>query len=95
MPWASEDCHATWCVWCRTCARPAGWRCRDRILLHVVGLDAIAEHFDFIAREVLAVSIVSGPGEGAGFLLELDDDLLTEPALDWTQKAEPPIKPAG
>ena len=64
-------------------------------MLHVVGLDSIAEHFDFIAREVLAVSIVSGPGEGEGFLLDLDDDLLTEPARVWIQKAKPPVNRAG
>ena len=38
----------------------------DRIRLHVVGLDVIAEFFDFIAREVLAVEIISGPGAGKG-----------------------------
>ena len=57
--------------------------------MHVVGLDVIAEFFDFIAREVLAVSIVSGPGEGEGIVLELDDELLTEPVRVWMQRVEP------
>ena len=49
----------------------------------MVGLEPIAELFDFIAREVLAVEIVSGPGEGEGTLLDLDDELLTEPVRVW------------
>ena len=46
--------------------KASGLDVSDRIRLHVVGLDVIAEFFDFIGREVLAVSIVSGPGEGEG-----------------------------
>ena len=46
----------------------------DRIHLHLEGLDMIEEHFDYIAREVLAVSIVTGPGEGEGTVLELETD---------------------
>ena len=44
--------------------KTSGLDVSDRILLHVEGLDAIAEHFDFIAREVLATEIVSDPGPG-------------------------------
>jgi len=46
----------------------------DRIRLHLEGLDMISEHFDYIAREVLAVSIVPGPDEGEGTELELETD---------------------
>ena len=57
--------------------KTSGLEVSDRIRLHVVGLDVIAELFDFIAREVLAIEIVAGPGEGEGTVLELDDELLT------------------
>ena len=46
--------------------KASGLEVSDRIRLHVVGLDAIAEFFDFIGREVLAVEVVSGPGRGRG-----------------------------
>ena len=46
--------------------KASGLEVSDRIRLHVVGLDVIAEFFDFIAREVLAVEIVSGAGRGGG-----------------------------
>ncbi len=74
--------------------KTSGLDVSDRIRLHVEGLDAIAEHFDFIAREVLATDIVSepGPGEGdgdgAGTVLELEDELLTQPVRVWVQKVE-------
>ena len=55
--------------------KTSGLEVSDRIRLHVVGLDAIAEFFDFIAREVLAVEIVTEPGDGEGTVLELDDEL--------------------
>jgi isoleucyl-tRNA synthetase len=68
--------------------KTSGLDVSDRIRLHVVGLDAIAEHFDFVAREVLATEITPGPGEGEGTVLELDDDLLIEPARVWLEKDE-------
>ena len=71
--------------------KTSGLDVSDRIRLHVVGLDVIAEHFDFIAREVLATEIVSGAGEGdemgEGTLLELEDELLTQPVRVWLQKS--------
>ena len=69
--------------------KASGLEVSDRIRLHVVGLDVIAEFFDFIAREVLAVSIVSGPGEGEGTVLELDDELLAEPVRVWIERVDP------
>jgi len=62
----------------------------DRIHLHLEGLDMIREHFDYIAREVLAVSIESGPGEGPGTVLELETDEGTFTARAWLRKAEEP-----
>ncbi len=59
--------------------KTSGLEVSDRIQLRVVGLDAISEHFDFIAQEVLAVEILTEPGEGEGTLLELDDELVTGP----------------
>ena len=69
--------------------KASGLDVSDRIRLHTVGLDAITEFFDFIAGEVLAVSIVSGPGEGEGTLLDLDDELLSEPARVWLERVDP------
>jgi isoleucyl-tRNA synthetase len=63
--------------------KASGLEVSDRIRLHVVGLEPVAEFFDYIAREVLATEIVSGPGEGEGTVLELDDGLLTEPVRVW------------
>ncbi len=71
--------------------KTSGLDVSDRILLHVEGLDAIAEYFDFIAREVLATEIVSDPGpgegDGVGTVLELEDELLTQPVRVWVQKS--------
>jgi isoleucyl-tRNA synthetase len=68
--------------------KESGLEVSDRIRLHVVGLDVIADHFDFIAREVLAVEIVSGPGpdDVEGTVLELDDELLEAPVRIWIEK---------
>jgi hypothetical protein len=50
----------------------------------------VAEHFDYIAREVLAVEIVPGPGpdDVECTLLELDDELLAKPVRIWIEKVE-------
>ena len=66
----------------------SGLEVSDRIRLHVEGLDAVADHFDFVAREVLATEIVAGPGQGEGILLDLDLDDGAAPARVWLQKAE-------
>jgi isoleucyl-tRNA synthetase len=63
----------------------------DRISLHLEGLDMIREHFDYIAREVLAVSIVSDPGEGEGTVLELETDEGAFTARAWLRKADGPL----
>jgi isoleucyl-tRNA synthetase len=62
----------------------------DRIHLHLEGLDMIKDHFDYIAREVLAVSVVAGPGEGEGTVLELETDEGVVGARAWLRKAEGP-----
>jgi isoleucyl-tRNA synthetase len=69
--------------------KASGLEVSDRIGVHVVGLEPIAEFFDFIAREVLAVEIISGRGEGEGSPLELDDELVTEPVLVWIRRVDP------
>ncbi len=68
--------------------KTSGLEVSDRIALYLVGLDSLAEHFDFIAREVLAVEILTEPGPGEGTALELDDDTLTEPVRVWLQKVD-------
>jgi isoleucyl-tRNA synthetase len=45
----------------------------DRIVLHVTGLDDLADGFATLAAEVLATEILSTAGEGTGTTLELDD----------------------
>jgi isoleucyl-tRNA synthetase len=68
--------------------KTSGLEVSDRIRLRVEGLDAVAEHFDYIAREVLAVEIVTGRGDGEGIVLELDDELLAQPVRIWLEKVE-------
>ena len=70
--------------------KASGLEVSDRIRLHVVGLEPIAEFFDYIAREVLAIHVVVGPraGAGEGTLLELDDEMLTEPVRVWIERVE-------
>jgi isoleucyl-tRNA synthetase len=68
--------------------KSSGLQVSDRIRLHLVGLDMIAEHFDFIAREVLATEIFTEPGVGEGTVLELEDIDATAPARVWLYKDE-------
>ncbi len=58
----------------------------DRIELHLVGLDVLAEYFDYIAREVLAVRILNEAGSGEGTVLELDDGETGSEATVWLTK---------
>jgi len=59
----------------------------DHIHLHLEGLDMIEEHFEYVAREVLADSISRGPGEGEATALELETDEGTIEAHVWLGKA--------
>jgi isoleucyl-tRNA synthetase len=68
--------------------KSSGLAVSDRIRLHVEGLDAIAEHFALIAREVLATDIERGPGDGQGTVLELDDVLLSQPVRVWLERVD-------
>ena len=68
--------------------KTSGLEVSDRIRLHLVGLDFIAEHFDFIAREVLATEILTDPGAGEGTVLELEDLDGSVPARVWLEKDE-------
>jgi isoleucyl-tRNA synthetase len=63
----------------------------DRIRLHLDGLDVISGFFDYIAREVLAVDITSGPGQGEGTLLELSTDEGPTVGRAWLSKVEVPV----
>jgi isoleucyl-tRNA synthetase len=67
--------------------KTSGLDVSDRIRLHLTGLDVIAEHFGFIGREVLAVSVDTSPGPGEGTVLELDDESLAAPVRAWVEKA--------
>jgi isoleucyl-tRNA synthetase len=71
--------------------KTSGLEVSDRIRLRLVGLDVVAEHFDFIAREVLAVDVGTEPGEGEGTALELEDDLVGGPVRVWLTRAEPEV----
>ena len=70
--------------------KTSGLEVSDRIRLHVVGLGAVASQFDAIAHEVLATEIVDGPGVGEGTALDLDDKLVSSPALVWLEKVAQP-----
>ncbi len=56
----------------------------DRIVLHVFGLDDLSAGFELLAKEVLAVEVITGPGWGEGTILELDDE---RDARAWIAKA--------
>jgi len=45
----------------------------DRIVLHVVGVDDLADGFALLASEVLASEVLVTPGVGEGTAIELDD----------------------
>ena len=66
--------------------KTSGLDVSDRITLRLVGLDIIAEHFDFVAREVLATEILTEPGPGDGTVLELEDLDGAVPARVWLAK---------
>jgi isoleucyl-tRNA synthetase len=68
--------------------KTSGLEVSDRIKLRLVGLDFIAKHFDFIAREVLATEILTESGEGEGTVLELEDLDGSVPARVWLEKDE-------
>jgi isoleucyl-tRNA synthetase len=70
--------------------KTSGLDVSDRIELHLEGLDMIAAHFDYIAREVLAVTVVTGPGRGEGTALELETDQGPLLARAWLRKTEGP-----
>ncbi len=66
--------------------KTSGLEVSDRIRLRLVGLDLVAEHFDFIAREVLATEILTEPGSGEGTVLELEDLDGSLPARVWLER---------
>ena len=64
--------------------KKSGLDVSDRIVLHVVGIDDLADGFVTLAVEVLAVEVVSGEGWGEGTALELDDGRV---AKIWVAKS--------
>ncbi len=60
----------------------------DRIHLQLDGLNVIEGYFDYIGREVLALSISQGPGQGEGTALELETDEGGIDARAWLRKAD-------
>src|SRR5664280_1020005 len=51
----------------------SGFEVSDRIIVHVTGIDDLADGFALLASEVLATEIIVGEGLGEGTPLELDD----------------------
>ena len=66
--------------------KTSGLDVSDRIVLHVVGVDDLAEGFDLVAREVLATAVLSTPSTGDGEVLSFDDE--REGARAWVVKAD-------
>jgi isoleucyl-tRNA synthetase len=66
--------------------KTSGLEVSDRIRVRLVGLDLLAEHFDFIAREVLATEILTEPGEGDGTVLEVEDLDSAAPPRAWIER---------
>jgi isoleucyl-tRNA synthetase len=58
----------------------------DRIVLHLTGVDDLADGFGLLASEVLAVEVIEGEGDGPGTALELDDE---RDAKAWIKKSSP------
>jgi isoleucyl-tRNA synthetase len=63
--------------------KTTGLEVSDRITLHLVGVNDLADGFDTLASEVLAADVQVGPGEGPGMALEFDDDRV---ARAWVAK---------
>ena len=63
--------------------RDLGLQLSDRIGLHLEGLDELAPLAEAIGREVLAVTVVFGAGEGTGQELDTSG---AEPARAWLQR---------
>ena len=53
--------------------KSSGFDVADRIVLHLEGVDDLADGFEGLASEVLAARVVAGQGPGDGTALELDD----------------------
>ncbi len=66
--------------------KASGLDVSDRIVLTLAGLEDLSGDFDQVATEVLAVSVVSGAGDGEGTVIELDDE--RDSARAWLRKAD-------
>jgi isoleucyl-tRNA synthetase len=69
--------------------KETGLEVSETIHLHLVGLDDLVPLFDGVAREVLAVDVVTEPpaGAGDGTVIELDDGASARSATIWVVKA--------
>jgi isoleucyl-tRNA synthetase len=56
----------------------------DRIVLHLTGVDDLADGFDVLASEVLATQVILGAGSGEGTVIEIDDE---RDVRAWIEKA--------
>ncbi len=61
----------------------SGFDVADRIIVHVVGLDDLADGFETLASEILAREVLTTPGTGEGTTLDLDDE---RDARAWVTK---------
>ena len=64
--------------------KTSGLEVSDRIVLHVTGIEDLADGFTTLASEVLAIDIITGVGSGDGSKLELDYE---REAFAWLVKA--------
>ncbi|MDE3064299.1 MAG: isoleucine--tRNA ligase [Acidobacteriota bacterium] len=62
----------------------SGFDVSDRIVVHLVGVDDLAEGFTALAAEVLATAVLVGEGAGEGAALEFDDGRV---ARAWVARA--------
>ena len=63
--------------------KEAGLEVTDRIRLTLTGADRLEPLFDQLGREVLAVEVISGSGQGEGSPLELGEDS----GLAWIERS--------
>ena len=73
---ASGGCPATWCGSFRTCARRRAWRSPTASACTSWGSTSSPSSSTSSPARCWRCRIVSGPGEGEGVVLELDDELL-------------------
>ena len=63
--------------------KASGFDVADHIVLHLSGVDDLADGFDFLKAEVLADDVIQGVGVGEGTVLDFDDE---REARAWVAK---------